>query len=59
LMLNGGGRILEDSREIREDVGLREILPFRRMPSADARFGNGHCRLSLNQVGKNVRKGAT
>jgi hypothetical protein len=26
LMLNGGGRKLEDSREIREDVGLREIL---------------------------------
>jgi len=24
---------LEDSREIREDVGLREILPLRRMPS--------------------------
>jgi hypothetical protein len=36
LMLNGGGRSLEDSREIREDAGLREILPLRRMPSADA-----------------------
>ena len=36
LMLNGGGRSLEDSREIREDIGLREILPLRRMPSADA-----------------------
>jgi len=36
LMLNGGGRTLEDSREIREDVGLREILPLRRMPSTDA-----------------------
>ncbi len=32
LMLNGGGRSLEDNREIREDVGLREILPLRRMP---------------------------
>jgi hypothetical protein len=36
LMLNGGGRTLEDNREIREDVGLREILSLRRMPSADA-----------------------
>ena len=36
LMLNGGGRTLEDRREIREDVGLREILPLRRMPSTDA-----------------------
>ena len=36
LMLNGGGRALEDNREIREDVGLREVLPLRRMPSTDA-----------------------
>jgi len=36
LMLNGGGRSLEDSREIRRDGGLREILPLERMPSTDA-----------------------
>lgn len=36
LMLNGGGRKLEDSREIREDVGLREILHLDRMASSDA-----------------------
>jgi len=36
LMLNGGGRSLEDIREIRNDVGLREILPLKRMPSTDA-----------------------
>jgi hypothetical protein len=36
LMLNGGGGKLEDSREIREDVGLREILHLERMPSSDA-----------------------
>ena len=36
LMLNGGGRTLEDTREIREDVGLREILHVERMPSSDA-----------------------
>jgi len=36
LMLNGGGRSLEDLREIRSDVGLREILPLGGMPSADA-----------------------
>jgi hypothetical protein len=36
LMLNGGGRSLEDSRELRNDAGLREILPLKRMPSTDA-----------------------
>jgi hypothetical protein len=36
LMLNGGGRSLEDSREIRNDTGLREILPLKRIPSTDA-----------------------
>lgn len=33
LMLNGGGRRLEDLRQIRDDNGLREVLPLRRMPS--------------------------
>jgi len=36
LMLNGGGRSLEDMRVIRGDVGLREILPLGRIPSSDA-----------------------
>lgn len=36
LMLNGGGRSLEDLRQIRVDQGLREVLPLGRMPSADA-----------------------
>lgn len=36
LMLNGGGRSLEDLRGIRDDRGLREVLPLRRMPSSDA-----------------------
>jgi hypothetical protein len=36
LMLNGGGRSLEDLRVIRDDTGLREILPLRRVPSSDA-----------------------
>ncbi len=36
LMLNGGGRSLEDLRQIRDDVGLREVLGMRRMPSSDA-----------------------
>ena len=36
LMLNGGGRTLEDTREIKTDMGLREILPLKRVPSADA-----------------------
>lgn len=36
LMLSGGGRSLEDLRQIRDDDGLREVLPFCRMPSSDA-----------------------
>lgn len=36
LMLNGGGRSLEDVRVIRNDEGLREILHIQRMPSSDA-----------------------
>ena len=36
LMLNGGGRSLEDLRQIRKDKGLREVLPLQRMPSTDA-----------------------
>jgi hypothetical protein len=35
-MLNGGGRSLEDTRQIRMDKGLREILPLKRIPSSDA-----------------------
>jgi hypothetical protein len=37
-MLNGGGRRLEDIRQIRMDEGLREVLPLKRIPSSDA-FG--------------------
>ena len=36
LMLNGGGRSLEDLRVIQDDTGLREILPLKRVPSSDA-----------------------
>ena len=36
LMLNGGGRSLEDMRVIRGDIGLREILPLGHIPSSDA-----------------------
>jgi hypothetical protein len=36
MMINGGGRSLEDLREIRNDEGLREILPLQRIPSSDA-----------------------
>lgn len=36
LMLNGGGRSLEDIRVIKGDAGLREILPLKRVASPDA-----------------------
>ncbi|MBU4344817.1 MAG: IS1380 family transposase [Desulfobacteraceae bacterium] len=36
LMLNGGGRSLEDIRIIRSDFMLRDILPLKRVPSPDA-----------------------
>ncbi len=38
-MLNGGGRSVKDTRQIRADKGLREILPLERIPSSDA-FGD-------------------
>jgi hypothetical protein len=62
LMLNGGGRTLEDSREIREDVGLREILHLDRMPSSDAtgdwlrRSGNKGGLEGLEKVNRKVLK---
>ncbi|MFV1995979.1 MAG: IS1380 family transposase [Verrucomicrobiales bacterium] len=36
LMLHGGGRTLEDLRQVRLDDGLRELLRMERMPSSDA-----------------------
>jgi len=36
LMLAGGGRSLEDMRQIRSDKGLREVLPLSSVPSSDA-----------------------
>ena len=48
LMLIGGGRSLEDLRQIRRDEGLREVLSLGRIPSSDAvgdwlrRLGEAH-----------------
>ena len=36
LMLHGGGRSLEDVRQIKDDQGLRELLAMERVPSSDA-----------------------
>jgi len=36
LMLHGGGRSLEDIREIRLDEGLPKVLPLEKVPSPDA-----------------------
>lgn len=64
LMLNGRGRALEDSREIREDAGLREIFGMKRMPSADAsadwlrRSGSDGGLEGLEKVNREVLKRA-
>ncbi len=47
LMLNGGGRALEDIREISNDIGLRELLNIANIPSSDA-YG-----LWLRRTGRN------
>jgi hypothetical protein len=47
LMLNGGGRSLEDTRQIQADEGLREILPLERIPSSDA-FGDWLRNMGVN-----------
>ena len=47
LMLNGGGRSL-NTRQIRDDEGLREILPLEKIPSSDA------CGDWLRNMGSNV-----
>jgi hypothetical protein len=63
LMLNGGGRSLEDMRVIRKDTGLRDILPLRRVPSSDAvgdwlrRMGIGEGLKGLSCVNRRFLKG--
>jgi hypothetical protein len=36
VQLNGGGRSLEDVREIKNDKGLRKVLRLKVVPSPDA-----------------------
>jgi hypothetical protein len=47
MMLNGGGRSLEDTRQIRADEGLREIVPLEKIPSSDA-FGDWLRNMGVN-----------
>jgi len=49
LILKGGGRGLEDVRQIRDDRGLREVLEMRRIPSSNA-VGDW-----MRQAGRTVR----
>ena len=64
LMLNGGGRSLEDMRVIRNDVGIREILPLDRVPSSDAagdwlrRMGEGQGLAGLAEAKRRFLKRA-
>lgn len=60
LMLHGGGRSLEDLREIGADVGLRELLGLSAIPSADAvgdwlrRTGSGRGLSGLGDVNRGL-----
>jgi hypothetical protein len=60
LMLHGGGRSLEDLREVRSDTGLRELLQLERIPSSDAvgdwlrRTGSGGGLAGLGSVNREV-----
>ena len=60
LMLHGGGRTLEDLRQIRADEGLRELLGLEGVPSADAtgdwlrRMGRGKGLEGLSAVNRKV-----
>lgn len=62
LMLNGGGRSLEDLRQIRDDQGLREVLGLHRMASSDAtgdflrRSGGNAALQKLGKVNRRVVK---
>lgn len=60
LMLNGGGRSLEDLRKIKTDSGLRELLHIGIMPSSDAtgnwlrRMGNSDGLAGLQRVNNTI-----
>ena len=62
LTLNGGGRSLEDTREIRDDEGMRELLPLERVPSSDAigdwlrRTGENGGLAGLRKVNRKILK---
>ncbi len=47
LMLHGGGRSLEDTRELKLDEGLQKLLPIKKLPSSDA-FGKWLRRMGNN-----------
>jgi len=60
LMLNGGGRSLEDLRNIKTDTGLRELLQIKNLPSSDAtgnwlrRMGNRGGLTGLQRVNNTI-----
>ncbi len=62
LMLNRVGRSLEDTRQIREDDGLKEVLPLEKIPSSDAigdwlrRIGKAGGLEGLERVNKGLLK---
>ena len=55
VMRNGGGRSLEDTRQIRTDEAMREVLPLKRIPSTDA-IGDWLRRIGQNGGLKGLEK---
>ena len=64
LMLQGGGRTLEDLRQVREDGALRELLALEELPSSDAtgdwlrRMGGGSGLAGLAAANRKVLRRA-
>ena len=62
LMINGGGRSIEDIRKIKTDRGLRKLLPLKKIPSSDAygkwlrRMGSSGGLYGLLQVNRKLLK---
>lgn len=58
LMLQGGGRHIEDIRQIRDDTGLRELIGLKRMPSLST-YGDWFRRMGNSEALKSLKHAIT